>query len=517
MNTITTIDHSVNGLGAAVLSFPSSRGDPENEKPYLIVELGEMATLAEQAMRILAQAEVDIFQRGTALVRPIVGQGVNSEGKTVRYPILFEVNLTFMRLMLCQYIDWYKPDARAKKSPIGKGYRKIDAPEEIARAIISSAGQWPFRTIAGVISTPTLRFDGSILSQPGYDPRTHLYLMSDVVMPPIPENPTRADAMRSLALLDDLLTEFPFVNEASKSVSRSAMLSTVARAMLDVAPAHGARAPTPGTGKSYLFDIVAMIALGEKCPVISVSSDSDGETEKRIIGSAISGQPIINLDNVNGTLGGDALCQLVERPICNLRVLGRSEPVRVENRVVVFFNGNNCKVMGDMTRRVILAELDARMEKPAERKFKEDPIAKIKEDRGAYIAACMTILRAYIVAGRPKQDIVPMGSFEQWSDTVRSALIWLGCEDPCETIAKAREEDPELQKLAEVIAAMKPHANGKEQALPCNRIIELGNRTDGIGPQYPELHSFVQEFVNCGGKPSASSMGVGSENSGTGP
>ena len=53
----------------------------------------------------------------------------------------------------------------------------------------------------------------------------------------------------------------------------------------------------------------------------------------------------------------------------------------------------------------------------------------VMADRGKYIAACLTICRAYIAAGRP--DKLPkLASFGGWSDTVRSALVWLGEADP---------------------------------------------------------------------------------------
>ena len=54
-------------------------------------------------------------------------------------------------------------------------------------------------------------------------------------------------------------------------------------------------------------------------------------------------------------------------------------------------------------------------------------------DRGKYIAACLTICRAYIAAGRP--DKLPkLASFGDWSDTVRSALVWLGEADPVKSM-----------------------------------------------------------------------------------
>ena len=86
------------------------------------------------------------------------------------------------------------------------------------------------------------------------------------------------------------------------------------------------------------------------------------------------------------------------------------------------------------------------------RQFDFDPIERVLADRGKYIAAALTICRAYFVAGRP--DKAPkLASFEGWSDTVRSALLWLGKEDPVKSMEFARQEDPELIELAEMLEA----------------------------------------------------------------
>ena len=57
---------------------------------------------------------------------------------------------------------------------------------------------------------------------------------------------------------------------------------------------------------------------------------NEEETEKRLGAALLAGQPIINIDNVNGDLGGDALCQIVERPVVEIRILGKSELARIE-------------------------------------------------------------------------------------------------------------------------------------------------------------------------------------------
>ncbi|MCG3102348.1 hypothetical protein MAQ58_23445, partial [Enterobacter sp. DRP3] len=62
-----------------------------------------------------------------------------------------------------------------------------------------------------------------------------------------------------------------------------------------------------------------------------------------------------------------------------------------------------------------------------------------------------TVLRAYHAAGRPGQ-LPRLASYEQWSDTVRSTLVWLGHEDPAKTMDTAREGDPEALAVREFYA-----------------------------------------------------------------
>ena len=72
-------------------------------------------------------------------------------------------------------------------------------------------------------------------------------------------------------------------------------------------------------------------------------------------------------------------------------------------------------------------------------------------DRGSYIAAALTVCRAFLVSGEPPEP--PLLSFEAWSRVVRSALVWLGCGDPVKTIAAAVADDPDRQNFAAVLAA----------------------------------------------------------------
>src|ERR1700730_8428739 len=95
------------------------------------------------------------------------------------------------------------------------------------------------------LTTPTLRPDGNLLLTEGYDKATRLLLIAPPKMPPMPENPTRDDGLAGLKLLKELLSEFPFDGDVSRSVALSAHITPVCRGAFNMTPAHIAKAPTP--------------------------------------------------------------------------------------------------------------------------------------------------------------------------------------------------------------------------------------------------------------------------------
>ena len=76
--------------------------------------------------------------------------------------------------------------------------------------LLNRFGDWTFPVLAGIITTPTLRPDGTILKDAGYDQATQLLLIDPPPMTEIAEKPTEGDALAALKLLKDLLAEFPF-------------------------------------------------------------------------------------------------------------------------------------------------------------------------------------------------------------------------------------------------------------------------------------------------------------------
>ena len=459
----------------------STNGSPPR-LPRIPVVGGGLSNEATAGEDAILQNGLPIYQRDKMLVRPVVQEVDATRGRRTNVAQLAAINPHYLRDVLGQSAEWCQFDGRKNKQA------RIDPPFDVAQTILSRFGQWKFPAVVGLISTPTLRPDGSLLAQPGYDPETRLILAAPPPISIIPDQPTREDALAAVTLLKALLEEFPFAGKASLSVALSCLITPVVRAAFPVAPMHVACAPTSGTGKSFLFDVAAAIAIGHPCPVMAAGRNEE-ETEKRLGAALITGQPIINIDNVNGELGGDALCQVIERPLVEIRILGKSERARIESRSTVFATGNNLRLLGDMTRRGIVCVLDARQERPELREFKGDPVAEVLADRGRYVAAALTIVRAYIVAGRPRVATA-LSSFEGWSKNVRSALIWLGYADPVETMETARREDPNLRAMEAVFAALKEVIGvGSEKACSVAEIINRANehefRPGGLRLKYP--------------------------------
>ncbi|MGI4976796.1 MAG: bifunctional DNA primase/polymerase [Janthinobacterium lividum] len=432
----------------AVEDAPEAGDDP---RPVIQVAAGRLDRLATQAEAVVKASGLPVFQRGTTLVQPVITEVPASRGRMTVAAGLTELSQPAMIDLFSTVARWVRFDKRSD------AWLPTDPPMMVAAVLLSRIGKWKLPRLAGVVTTPTLRPGGSVLTAAGYDAATRLYHVPDPALrlPAMPSRPTQADAAAALASLRDLLVGFPFKSDVDRAVALSLLITPVVRGALSVAPLHAIKAHTAGTGKSYLVDLSSAIATGRPCPVVAAAANAD-ETEKRLVGLLLAAFPIVSLDNCNGELGGDILCQAVERPLIRVRPLGRSDIIEIESRACIFATGNALRVRGDMVRRSLVSELDAEMERPELRQFAQDPVAEVLADRGRYVGACLTIVLAYLAAGRP--GLLPtLASFEDWSALVRSALVWLGEADPCTSMEAARQDDPELTEMREVLTLWQQH------------------------------------------------------------
>lgn len=413
--------------------YPSGKAP----RPLIRYLAGDLHKTVDQAEQLLVKAAAGIYQRGSYIVRPgVIKVDVDQRGiSSLRITEVQEMSLVEE---LTRHADWEKFDGRSES------WVRIDAPNKVAKAYIQRTGRRRLPVLTGLLDAPTLRSDGSILDQVGYDTTTGLlYDARGMRFPPIPRQPTKAQAEQALATLADLLSTFPFVDEASRSVAYSVILTACVRRSLRTAPMHAFTAPVPGSGKSMLVDLASLIATGREASVIS-QGKTEEELEKRLGALLLAGDLIIAIDNCAHPVDSEFLCSMLTQAKVRPRILGRSEAPELPANGLITATGNNLVLVGDLTRRAIICTLDPEVERPELRQFDRDPMAMARENRNTYLAASLTILRAYHVAGRPDQPAV-LGSFEAWSGWVRGALLWLGQADPVSTMEGLREQDPRLE------------------------------------------------------------------------
>jgi hypothetical protein len=294
--------------------------------------------------------------------------------------------------------------------------------------------------------------------------------------PAVPEKPSRADAAAALGVINRALAGFPFDADHDRSIAVAAILTALVRRSLKSAPLLAFNAPKMGSGKSLLADSVSLIATGRRASVMSHNTKAEEEA-KRLISVLIEGDPVVCIDNISEPLSSDALCSVLTQETYKDRVLGMSKTATVPTCVTWLATGNNLTFEGDMTTRVLRCDLDPKCERPEERSFSVNLHDWIPAHRGELVAAALTILRAFHVAGRPAHGLPTFGRFEEWDGLVRGALVWLGMADPCLSRQDLEEADPVRTALKTVLAAW--HEIFQHQAVTTNEVISKANEFPG--------------------------------------
>jgi hypothetical protein len=443
-----------------------------NARPVIKVVAGDLPRVVDQGEGALIHADLGFYQRGSLVVRPAVMPVAVADGRKTLAHRLVHVRAHHVAEAMTRAASWEKFDGRLQE------WVAMDCTLRIAETYLARDGLWRLPVLTGLINCPTLRPDGSILDVPGYDAATGLLFdPQGAIFPRLTPEPDRREAMLALGYLRDIIATFPFVSDADRAVAFSAILTAVVRRSLPTAPLHGFNAPTAGSGKSMLVDIASMIAAGRPAAVIA-QGQTEEEMEKRLGAALIAGDPLISIDNCESPLGGELLCQALTQPTLKVRVLGKSLNAEVPSNAAMYATGNNLTLAGDMTRRAVRCSLDPGVERPELRSFDRDPVAAVEADRGNYVAAALTVLRAFHVAGRPQQAS-PLGSFVEWSRWVRDALIWLGEANACATMDEVRGADPKLDALTMVIEQW--HAVLGERRVSAKEVIDAAveQRSDG--------------------------------------
>jgi hypothetical protein len=391
--------------------------EPPPELPEIQVNNRQFRDICDDALAAIRalNSPPRIFVRATRLV--------TVERTELNRAFIAAVDDRKLRNLLSRVADYIKTTPR--------GCTEVPPPLNIAQDILArDPATWPFPRLQAIIDAPTLRPDGSILAAAGYDGATGLYLEPSPEMErlEIPDDPGRDDIDAALAKIDDAIGEFPFVDDASHANALAALLTPVCRHLINgPVPLALFDATTPGTGKTLLAEVIALIATGRPAELMGAPVDPE-EWRKQLTSLLLEGHPLPVIDNVMGVIKSDQLAKVLTGDVHKDRILGKSESVLLPIRCSWIATGNNLRLGGDMHRRCYWIRMDARCPDPFRRTGFKYPRLKeyVLANRKDLLRALLILVRAWYAAGQPPTSTPPVGSFERWTELIGGILEYAG-------------------------------------------------------------------------------------------
>jgi hypothetical protein len=290
-----------------------------------------------------------------------------------------------------------------------------------------------------VVDVPVFGPDGELLLGTGHHPEARVFYDGEPVEPftngwdDVEVRFADVEWARHL-LLDDLLGDFPFADDASRAHALGMLVEQFARGMIDgPTPAYVVIAAEQGTGKSLL----TQACLLPSCGRVDLSPEPDPspqDFQKRLLSELIRGPQAIVFDNVTRRLEDSALSAMLTSGRYADRVLGRSEVLSFPVRHTTVFTMNNPEIGPDIRRRSAPIYLDAGVERPWERVgpagqdrwTHPNLLAWADQKRPTLVRAALVLVEHYAQgwdddeAGRWRErpNRLMGGSFDEWSKVV---------------------------------------------------------------------------------------------------
>ncbi len=283
---------------------------------------------------------------------------------------------------------------------------------------------FPLPRLNRITPVPTFSNYGELHSEAGYCPTTaNIYAPARdfILSQDVARNPTTAELREAKNLLREVICDFPFTSESSRTHALAALIQPFVREMIDgPTPLYLIFKPKEGTGSTLLAEVLAFPGCG-RAHLMPFPND-EGEC-RRAISSVLGSSPgCIVLDNVVD-LKSQVLASCLTSLVFRDRQVGASRMIEVPNRCLWVATGNNPDLSGEIARRSVFIKLDALHEHPDQREDFKHPelLPWVRENHGNIAWAALSVISNWIAAGRPAGQRV-MGSFESWSRVIGGIL-----------------------------------------------------------------------------------------------
>lgn len=332
------------------------------------------------------------------------------------------VSVDYLHGELIDQLDWYC----ATKD----GYVPTRPPVQLARIMVSRPAK-NLPLLQSVVRCPFVTKTGQLIFTPGYHSKYGLYLNSDIGdrIEAVPEFPNSDDIEWAKKIIrQEMLGDFPFVSPADEAHAIAAALQQFVRdEVIDgPSPMYGIEAPTPGSGKGLLADLISEVATGRSAQPTTLPED-ENETRKKITSLLVASPSVILIDNArtDKIIDSSALASVLTTTRWRDRLLGFSRMATSPNLALWLLTANNPRYSFEIARRTVRSRLDPNIERPWRRmsaSFRHPNIRRwTKNNRHHIVRAFLVLIRNWFAKGCPESS-EQLGSFESWSNVIGGIL-----------------------------------------------------------------------------------------------
>lgn len=297
-------------------------------------------------------------------------------------------------------------------------------PADAAALVVNAVELAPaLRPLAGVTHTPTLRADGTVLSAEGYDSASALLYLPErgLTVVRVPDEPSVLETETARDLISEMLAGFDFNTEHDRAHYLALLFTPLLRVMVPPPyPLGLIHAHQPGSGKSLLAWILRTLHGGALRPL----PENQAEFRKQITSIlSVTTAPVVQFDNVH-KLDSATLDAVLTTDVWSDRPLGATADVTARNDRLWIATGNNVTIGGDLLRRVRWTSIDPNVPHPEQRTDFAIPDLKawVRKRKGELLGALLTLLRAWVLAGKPLGPEVGSDDYAFWTQNVQGVL-----------------------------------------------------------------------------------------------
>lgn len=338
-----------------------------------------------------------------------------------------------------------------KFSPTGST-STIECPAEVSTLLLSDYSKH-FPRLNGIVQWPMV-IDGRVAGvEEEYDSKTGVVFALPEGLDLSGLSGTRTEADAAWKWLQEVaLDGFPLQTERDRAGALALLLTFVQRRAIDASPAFLITAPKVGTGKTSLVRFASRAVHGRSIGAGPFSGDNE-EQRKAITAALLTNPPAILFDNLpaGSSFNSNELAIAMTSPDWEDRKLGSTERLKLPNRAVWCFTGNNISLRSDLRRRFITIRMVSRVLAHHEQLFPRDIDAWPIEHRAEVLRALMAIL---IWAARDRTKLLSESGFSQWDAEVRRVVYALTGVDPFRSMAEQRDEEDEDEEEGAIAAVM---------------------------------------------------------------